>query len=32
MAAWSEMIGIDFVEQALSHLPPGERGALEQRH
>jgi branched-chain amino acid aminotransferase len=31
MAAWSEMVGMDFVEQALSHLPPGARGALEQQ-
>jgi branched-subunit amino acid aminotransferase/4-amino-4-deoxychorismate lyase len=30
MAAWSEMVGLDFVAQALSHLPPSKRGALEQ--
>jgi len=30
MAAWSEMVGLDFVEQALSHLPPHERASLAQ--
>jgi branched-chain amino acid aminotransferase len=28
MAAWSEMVGVDFVQQALSRLSPGERAAL----
>lgn len=32
MAAWSEMVGIDFVSQALSHLPAAEQATLERQH
>jgi branched-chain amino acid aminotransferase len=31
MAAWAEMVGMDFVGQALSHLPPEVRAALERQ-
>lgn len=30
MAAWSELVGMDFVAQALNHLPAEERARLEQ--
>ena len=29
LAAWSDMVGINFVEQALAHLPSDERAALQ---
>ena len=29
MGAWSDLVGMDFVAQALSHLPPDERVGLE---
>jgi branched-chain amino acid aminotransferase len=29
MAAWTELVGMDFVGQALSHLPMAERAPLE---
>lgn len=31
LAAWSDMVGMNFVEQALSHLPSAERAALEEK-
>ena len=31
MAAWSEMVGMDFVGQALGYLPPADREMLEQQ-
>ena len=31
LAAWSDMVGLNVVEQALSHLPPDERSALVYR-
>ena len=31
MAAWSELVGIDFVAQALRHLPMAEQANLEQQ-
>ena len=31
MAAWSELVGIDFVAQALRHLPMAEQAHLEQQ-
>ena len=31
LAAWSELAGVNIVDQALSHLPEAEREALEER-
>ncbi|MEE8303831.1 MAG: aminotransferase class IV [Candidatus Tectomicrobia bacterium] len=31
MAAWSELVGMDFVDQGLRHLPPAEQARLEQQ-
>ena len=31
MAAWSDTVGVNLVEQALAHLPSGERAELEKR-
>ena len=31
MAAWAELVGIDFVAQALRHLPVAEQANLEQQ-
>ncbi|MHC4092321.1 MAG: aminotransferase class IV [Planctomycetota bacterium] len=30
MAAWTELVDLDFIAQALSHLPAAERAELEQ--